>query len=371
MGNGGAGSLPFSVGPFSYITAICISAAFGAVSASVLLSGNCCSRLYRKGSWTCIAGIIQAILLLVVFKYSHFFVSLWQDLAPGARISQPNFLAGLFLPLGLSFFTFEFIHFAVDTYQGKIERAPASHYAAFIFFFPSMVAGPLKRYQGFHEKLEKASFEPAIFVRGITRILVGLFKKHVLADTFTLWSDQLATSAALHSPAISLVGWIFAYGMKIYFDFSGYSDVAIGSGYLLGIQLPENFDWPYLSKNVSEFWRRWHISLSQWIRDYIYVPLGGSRKGEVSASVNLMIAFGVSGLWHGANYNFVAWGLWHGLLMVIHRAWRTYSPRMGIRLPAAAAIALTFISVNIGWGLFCVDIARARIVFARIFTQLL
>jgi alginate O-acetyltransferase complex protein AlgI len=159
---------------------------------------------------------------------------------------------------------------------------------------------------------------------------------------------------------------VLAYGMKIYFDFSGYSDVAIGSGYLFGLPVPENFNWPYLSANIAEFWRRWHISLGRWIFDYVYKPLGGSRHGEVRTAVNLMVAFGASGLWHGAAYNFVAWGLWHGFMMVVHRQWSKLGWRPGGRAWPYLATVLTFFGVNLGWALFCMDLQRAGFALGRI-----
>jgi alginate O-acetyltransferase complex protein AlgI len=323
------------------------------------------SRLYRPGSVICIFGIIQAVGILVFFKYSRFLASAWNDAFPGFSVAVPEPLAAVILPLGLSFFTFEFIHFAADSYKGTIGDAPAGHYAAFIFFFPSLVAGPLKRYQPFDAELRGARFDPALFNRGVTRILGGLTKKHVFADTFGLFSDRLLTDAVYAAPPYVLAGWVLAYGMKIYFDFSGYSDVAIGSGYLFGIELPENFNWPYIARNIGDFWRRWHISLSQWIRDYVYVPLGGSRKPGFE-SINLLAAFAISGLWHGAAYNFLAWGVWHGLMAVGHRMWTQHAVPRGARIPNAVAIAITFIGVNVGWALFCMDMERAWFVLSRL-----
>jgi alginate O-acetyltransferase complex protein AlgI len=321
------------------------------------------SRLYEKGSRWCLFGIVQAIVILVAFKYLVFATGAWNDLARAFPLPPLSPVERWILPLGVSFFTFEFIHFAADSYQGKTSRVSLAEYSAFILFFPSMVAGPIKRIQDFQPKLRDARFEPALAVQGITRILAGLAKKHVLADTFTLWSDKLNTDALHSAPGWQVLLWVLAYGGKIYFDFSGYSDIAIGSGYLFGLRIPENFSWPYASRNITEFWRRWHISLSSWIRDYVYVPLGGSRLGSGRTALNVLLAFGISGLWHGAAYNFVAWGLWHGVLLVIHRAWSS----RGLRMPAAPAIVLTFLAVNLGWAFFCMDIGRATVALGRIF----
>jgi alginate O-acetyltransferase complex protein AlgI len=270
------------------------------------------------------------------------------------------------VPLGISFFTFEFIHFAADVYSGKIERRPWGTYAAFILFFPSMVSGPIKRYEEFAPELEVARYDGALFAQGITRILSGLAKKQVLADTFGVWSDRLNTDALWTARPLSVAGWVLAYGMRIYFDFSGYSDIAIGSGYLFGIHIPENFNWPYASRSITEFWRRWHISLGRWIFDYIYRPLGGSRLGRVRTAANVFAAFAISGLWHGAAYNFVVWGLWHGVMMVVHRFWREWEARPSGRFWSVASIAITFACVNVGWAFFCMDIGRAFFAIGRI-----
>jgi alginate O-acetyltransferase complex protein AlgI len=324
------------------------------------------SRLYRPGSRWCLFGIVQAVAILFLFKYLSFAVGTWNDVGGLLHLPPLRGIGRLLLPLGISFFTFEFIHFAADTYRGKIQRVPLGDYAAFILFFPSMVAGPIKRFQDFGPKLRAARFDSRLAVQGVTRILAGLAKKHVLADTFALFAANLNGPHLYEATPRQIAGWILSYGMQIYFDFSAYSDIAIGSGYLFGIVIPENFDWPYLSRNITEFWRRWHISLSSWIRDYVYIPLGGSRLGERRTAVNLIVAFTISGIWHGAAYNFVVWGLWHGLLLAGHRVWRTRFPRAAAAMPNAVAIACTFLAVNVGWAFFCMDMPRAVFALSRI-----
>ncbi len=356
----------FGVGFFVYYGYYAFGGVWGAACVLIFVWELLVSRLYRKGSRWCLVGVVQAVLILSVFKYGTFLGGLWTDVTGLAMLANLGPVPRLILPLGISFFTFEFIHFAVDRYRGDIEEATLAEYSAFIFFFPTMVAGPIKRYQEFVPKLASARLDPDLVSRGITRILVGLAKKSVLADTFTLWSDKLNTSALVTASPPTVLGWILAYGMKIYFDFSGYSDIAIGCGYLFGIPVPENFRWPYASRNIAEFWRRWHISLGRWIFDYVYKPLGGSRRGEGRTAFNLLVAFGVSGLWHGAAYNFIAWGLWHGILMVIYRTWSRLADRLGWRLPAALGLTLTFVTVNLGWGLFAMDMPRVLIAARRI-----
>jgi len=350
---------------FMYYGQLHFGGFWGALCVLIFVWELLTSRLYRPGSAWCVFGIVQAIAILIVFKYLPFMTGAWNDLAQLAPVPTAPTIGRLVLPLGISFFTFEFIHFAADSYRGRIDRPRVGRYAAFIFFFPTMVAGPIKRFQDFDGQLAAARCDPDLIVRGVTRILAGLAKKHVLADTFGLWSDQLNTAALFDATGLQIGGWILAYGMKIYFDFSGYSDIAIGSAYLFGIIVPENFNWPYASASITEFWRRWHISLSRWIFDYVYVPLGGSRHGEPRAMVNVILAFAISGLWHGANYNFLAWGLWHGGLVAGHRAWRRLAAARGLTVPRPLAIALTFALVNIGWALFCMDLGRVADAFTR------
>jgi alginate O-acetyltransferase complex protein AlgI len=355
----------FGVLFFSYFGYVHFGGWKGSAAVALFLWELLTSQLYRPRSRWCLFGIVQAVLILCWFKYAGFLATTWNDVVPAGALRLSH-VPHAWLPLGISFFTFEFIHFAADTYQGKVERRPYGTYAAFIFFFPTMIAGPIKRYGEFEPELEHARFDGSLFARGITRILAGLAKKQVLADTFTLWSDKLNTEALHSASSFTVACWIFAYGMKIYFDFSGYSDIAIGSGYLFGIQIPENFNWPYASANITEFWRRWHISLGRWIFDYIYKPLGGSRHGRTRTAANLLAAFAISGLWHGAAYNFLAWGLWHGVMMVVHRFWRQWEGRPRGPVWRLAATSITFVSVNIGWAFFCMDTRRALFALGRV-----
>jgi alginate O-acetyltransferase complex protein AlgI len=356
----------FGAAFFVYFGYLHFGGFWGAACVGIFLWEILTSRLYRAGSRWCLFGIVQAVIILFVFKYLTFATSNWNQLAAALNLPALGPISRWLLPLGISFFTFEFIHFAADSYQGKIGKTSIRDYAAFILFFPSMVAGPIKRFQDFGPKLRAARFDPTLAQQGVTRILAGLAKKHVLADTFSLWAGKLNGPELYTGHWYEIAGWIFAYGMQIYFDFSGYSDIAIGSGYLFGIVIPENFNWPYLSRNISEFWRRWHISLSSWIRDYVYIPLGGSRRGEGRTALNLVVAFTISGIWHGAANNFAAWGLWHGLLLVAHRLWQQRLPRLAARVPEVAAICLTFLAVNLGWAFFCMDMSRALVAFSRI-----
>ena len=200
---------------------------------------------------------------------------------------------------------------------------------AFILFFPTMVAGPIKRYQNFLPTLREPSLEWAgDWQIGITRILVGLAKKFAIADLMTAFTNHLNHADIAAAQRWVLPIWLLAYGMKIYFDFSAYSDIAIGSARLFGMKVPENFDWPYARTNIAEFWKHWHISLYRWLVDYVFIPLGGSRCKPPRVLVNLLLTMFLSGLWHGAGLNFIVWGLWHGMLLAVHRTWsRWRGPR--------------------------------------------
>ncbi|NOJ93798.1 MBOAT family protein [Corallococcus coralloides] len=323
-------------------------------------------RFYDLRSRMCLIGIGISVLMLGAFKYWNFFTGAlflpWD--------TNPLYWHSAFLPLGISFFTFEFIHYAADRYKGTVERGTLGEYLAFIFFFPTMVAGPIKRFQDFLPCLRSPSLDTARdWNRGVTRILVGLVKKFMLADLLTSVTDHLNRDDILAADRRMLPLWLLAYGWKIYFDFSAYSDIAIGSGRLFGIRIPENFDWPYFRTNITEFWRHWHISLYRWLVDYVFIPLGGSRGSAAFASRNVLIVMLVSGLWHGAGLNFLVWGLWHGMLLVIHREWRRRRPLPeGERKVFHQAVARlsTYLLVNIGWAFFAMDLPTAGVFFRRL-----
>jgi alginate O-acetyltransferase complex protein AlgI len=351
---------------FTYYGYLHFGGLWGAAAVLIFVAELLVSRWYARSSFMCVVGIVQAVLILVAFKYSSFFSGVVADVGEAFGLDRPDVLPKVVIPLGLSFFTFEFIHVAADVRSGKLERPPLDRYAAFIFFFPTMVAGPIKRYQDFGPQLDTARFDPALASRGVTRILAGLAKKHVLADTFSLFSDRLTSGAVASASASEIFAWVLAYGMKIYFDFSGYSDIAIGSAYLFGIHVPENFNWPYTSPNIREFWRRWHISLGRWIFDYVYAPLGGSRHGKWRTSVNLLLAFAISGLWHGAAYNFLLWGLWHGVCLVVHQLFGLWPNRPTGRAWTLFSTVVTFVAVTFGWALFCMDLSHFKAAGARV-----
>ncbi len=285
--------------------------------------------------------------LLGLFKYADFFLS---SLSPDWRLD-------LVLPVGISFYTFQTMSYTLDVYRGKIEPCrDLLAYLTYVAYFPQLVAGPIERAQ---DLLTQFS-EPRIFrydraVEGCRLILYGAFKKMVLADNLATICD----AAFRYPDRMTSVQVCFAtlcFAFQIYGDFSGYSDMAVGFSRLLGIRLSRNFAYPYFSQNVSEFWRRWHITLSSWFRDYLFIPLGGSRGGEFRTARNLVITFALSGLWHGANWTFLVWGLFHGTLVIVHRQFQTTrrGPRSkpNFSLLGWGKMTLTFALVCLGWLFF-------------------
>jgi alginate O-acetyltransferase complex protein AlgI len=352
---------------FVYFSVTELAGWVGAACVLIFVWESLISRLYRPNSTWCLVGVAVSLGVLAIFKYWNFFTGL----ATASRDLNPFYWSGAFLPLGVSFFTFEFIHYAVDRYKNRVERGTLGEYLAFIFFFPTLVAGPIKRFQYFAPNLRQPSADWVTdWHRGGTRILVGLTKKFAVADLLTSLTDHLNRADIAGASRPVLLVWLLAYGWKIYADFSAYSDIAIGSGRLFGIRIPENFDWPYARTNITEFWNRWHRSLTRWLIDYVFIPLGGSRHRWPRVYGNVMTVMLVSGLWHGAGLNFIVWGAWHGLLLVIHRAWiergsggRAHRPSAIGRL---GAWGLTFGSVTLGWAFFAMDLRTALFFFQRL-----
>ncbi len=304
--------------------------------------------------------ILANLGLLCYFKYVNFFLdSLRQTLAAAGMETALRPLA-VILPVGISFYTFEAINYMVDVYRGhvKAERS-LPHFMLFILFFPHLVAGPIVRARDFLPQIgrRKRWSWPRLQV-GVQFFLMGLFKKLAIADRMAQFVDPVfADPAAFKTGAVWVA--VLAYALQIYCDFSGYTDMALGCAHLLGFHLARNFDMPYLATNISEFWRRWHISLSSWLRDYLFIPLGGSRGGTWQTCRNLMITMTLGGLWHGASWTFVAWGLLHGLLLVVHRGVRGFCearPTLDavLRTPPGMLLrgGLTFLFVCVGWVFF-------------------
>ncbi len=266
-------------------------------------------------------GVAVNLLLLGWFKYANFLfeninVALnWIDVAP-------IIIKEVHLPLGISFFTFQAISYLVDVYRNVTPAQPSRYkLGLYISLFPQLIAGPIVRYHDVAGQIEKRTHSIELFSSGVQRFVFGLAKKMLVANPLGLVADTVFAQSA--SDLSSPVAWlgIISYSLQIYFDFSGYSDMAIGLGRMFGFRFLENFNYPYISKSIQEFWTRWHISLSTWFRDYLYFPLGGSRVPPARIYINLIIVFFLCGFWHGASWNFIVWGLIHGFFLIVERAW--------------------------------------------------
>lgn len=292
-----------------------------------------------------IFGIVANLALLGYFKYANFFLD-----NLNALFALDVALPRIVLPLGISFFTFTQIAYLVDSHQGKAREYDLTNYALFVTFFPHLIAGPILHHREMMSQFE-SRWTLAIRYRhvfaGLFIFSIGLFKKVILADTFAIWANAgFDESVALDF--FSAWATSLSYTFQLYFDFSGYCDMAIGAALLFNIWLPINFNSPYKALDIQDFWRRWHITLSRWLRDYLYIPLGGNRCSNTRVQVNLMATFLLGGLWHGASWMFVIWGALHGLALVAHRLWQG----SGRRLPTVAAWLLTFGFINITWVFF-------------------
>lgn len=273
---------------------------------------------YRKVFIT--IGVAVPLIVLGLFKYFNFFLDSFSNLF---RITNPCSLS-IILPVGISFYTFQSMSYTIDVYRNRIKAAEFLDVALYISFFPQLVAGPIVKAQDFLPQLkEERKITLAGLEKGIQIFAMGMFKKIVLADRLSVFVDDVfATPNAFSSLTVILA--IISYALQIYFDFSGYSDMAIGSAKCLGYDIQKNFNLPYISKNPTEFWKRWHISLSSWLQEYLYIPLGGNRKGKTRTYINLMLTMLIGGLWHGANWTFVAWGALHGIGLCIHKSYASH-----------------------------------------------
>lgn len=261
-----------------------------------------------------VLGIVFDLIVLGIFKYLNFFVESFADIL-GIKYSSLNII----LPVGISFYIFQSLSYIIDIYTGKIKGQSLLSTLLYIGFFPQIVSGPIVKAHDFFPQLEPIyEFKWERFSYGIQRFIMGLFKKLVVADRLGVCVDAVYSAPAAYS-GLSLVMAVLSYSLQIYYDFSGYSDMAIGVAYIFGFDLGKNFNLPYLAKNPSEFWKRWHISLSTWFRDYVYIPLGGNREGKLKICRNIFITMLLSGLWHGAGWNFVLWGVLYAIFQIIHK----------------------------------------------------
>ena len=292
-----------------------------------------------------IVGLLFNIGLLGYFKYADFFIDNFNFIFTG---SIP--LLHLTLPLAISFYTFQQIAYLVDTYRGQNQNNDFLSYTLFVLFFPQLIAGPIVHHRemiGQYEDKKNKKIDFKNIATGLFVFFIGMFKKVVIADTFAVW----ATYGFDTAPALSLIeGWVvsLSYTFQLYFDFSGYTDMAIGAALLFNIRLPINFFSPYRSLSIQDFWRRWHMTLSRFLLQYIYIPLGGNRGSETRLYTNIMVTFLIGGLWHGAGWTFVFWGFLHGLALVLNRWWQ----KLGLKMNNIIAWFLTFNFVNVAWIFF-------------------
>lgn len=296
-----------------------------------------------------VLGIAVNLLVLGYYKYAAFFVTNLNELA---GLSLP--VARVILPLGISFFTFQKIAFLVDCWRGEVgrERSWVS-FGLFVAFFPQLIAGPIVHHREMMPQFDKAKrFSAQALATGLCLLVIGLFKKTVIADGLDAYATPLFEIAKAR-PLQAVEAWtaMLTYTFQIYFDFSGYSDMALGLGKMFGVRLPVNFFSPYKARSIVDFWRRWHMTLSRFLRDYLYIPLGGNRKGKGRRYVNLLLTMLLGGLWHGAAWTFVIWGAMHGVYLVIAHAWH----RFGFALNAWAGRVLTFMAVAVAWVFFRAD----------------
>ena len=313
----------------------------------------------RKAKTVSVINIVINLLILGIFKYYDFFATAFADAFLGGKTD--GLLLHLILPVGISFYTFQALSYSIDVYKGKLEPTKdIVQFFAFVSFFPQLVAGPIERATNLLPQFGRPrQFEYETGVDGMRQILWGLFKKMVVADNCAIYVDKVFSTYQAQSGSTLLLAAIF-FSFQIYGDFSGYSDIAIGTAKLFGIKLMRNFNIPYFSRDIAEFWRRWHISLTTWFRDYVYIPLGGSRCSKAKILRNTFVIFLLSGFWHGANWTFIAWGAYHAFLflpLILLGKNRRFRDTVaeGRMVPSAKEIAqmlLTFVFVLFGWIVF-------------------
>ena len=340
----------YSVSNWQFVLLLLASVAFNYGIGLLLISGRL-RPLPRFAVLT--IGVAGDLLVLGYFKYAGFLA------ANLNAIFSTGFTVNILLPVGISFYTFTQIAFLVDAYRGKVARYRLPDYVLFVTYFPHLIAGPILHHKDMIPQFERAAAkrpDAHMILCGLIIFAIGLFKKTCLADGI----QPLVTLAfGPNAPSFDQA-WIgaLAYTFQLYFDFSGYSDMAIGISLMFGIFLPLNFNSPYKAMSIIDFWRRWHMTLSQFLRDYLYIPLGGNRRGRILRYANLMITMVLGGLWHGAAWTFVAWGALHGAYLCINHAWNNYGPAVAprfARLANIAAFIVTFLSVVVAWVFFRAD----------------
>ncbi len=346
----------YSFSSFQWIPLICTSILGNFFFGTLLIKRSSESPRTMQALFILWTGILFNLLLLCYFKYTNFFI-----MTVNQATGSSHTLFSIALPLAISFYTFQQIAFITDCYQKKIQNPAFNDYLFFVLFFPQLIAGPILRWHEIFPKYSKTlarRINWANISTGTFVFCTGLFKKVVIADSFAAWSLPTLN----FSKQIGFVdSWLasLCYTFQLYYDFSGYSDMAIGAALLFNLKLPINFNSPYRALSIQDFWRRWHITLSRWLRDYLYIPLGGSKRGSAATLCNIFITFLLGGLWHGAGWTFIAWGAMHGFALGLQRSWQ----KLGLQVPRIFAWLCTFLFLNFSWVYFSApSIAEANIV---------
>jgi alginate O-acetyltransferase complex protein AlgI len=332
--------------------------------------GNFLSKATGQRKTIFIFGVAANLLVLGFFKYTNFLLDSFNGIAQFTTHHNPHLMADIILPLGISFFVFEFIHYLFEVYRGNPTMKSFVLFALFAAFFPTQIAGPIKRYRDFEaQMMETKTLKLEYFDEGLPLIIIGMAKKLLIANNL---ATLVSMGYEIPGSYSALELWMFAYAFafQIYFDFSGYTDIARGSAMLFGYHIPINFNLPYIAKNMSDFWHRWHISLSTWLRDYLFIPLGGSRGGHWATNRNLIITMALGGLWHGASWSFLVWGLYHGFALVLHREFAAFKETIAplkafvdSKVGNIISTIFTFQVVCVGWVFFRIhDIGTASMV---------
>ncbi len=306
----------------------CLLLAGSTVANHLVVHALARARTDRSARAVMVLGVVVNLVVLGFFKYYGFFVDSLLAVLEPAGLAPTALLIKVGLPVGISFFTFCAISYVVDVYREEQEPIPFLDFAVYLSFFPHLVAGPIVRVSEFEPQLRRRRNRDSVdAVRAARLICRGMFRKVVIANYLATAIVDPVFASPGQSPNGELVVAAVAYAVQIYADFSGYTDMAIGIAMLMGVRFPDNFDQPYSATSVQDFWRRWHMTLSRWLRDYVYIPLGGNRGGERAESRNLVLTMAIGGLWHGANWTFIVWGLYHGVGLVAERKWRERPPR--------------------------------------------
>jgi alginate O-acetyltransferase complex protein AlgI len=354
----GASVLFYAVGAGSFTGLVLTSIAFNYVAALAVDRW----RESAAGRWILGGAIGVNLLVLLIFKYADFTIAN-VNVAMAAIGTTPFALPNLLLPIGISFFTFHAISYVVDVYRkdASAQKRPVEA-ALYLLVFPQLIAGPIVRYRHIAAQLTERSTNPSDFAYGVRRFIAGLGKKMLIANTLAVPADRIFMMPAGEITTAHAWLAVICYTLQIYFDFSGYSDMAIGLGRMFGFHFPENFNYPYIAASVQDFWRRWHMSLSAWFRDYVYIPLGGSRTSTARLYFNLVLVFFLCGLWHGANWTFVIWGLFHGMFLVIERL--GFGERLK-SMPAVVRHAYLLLVITVGWVFFRAETLSSALIMLR------